>query len=743
MNEKAINEEYRKIIHLLDNKNLKEALQAIEQFIFGVPRWELRSSLEEISTSYKYMLQYMQQGIVDPDKNNLYNKLLSSAYYLADRTRILQLASFSPQFYSDRIRYYKLIPLRSLPELQMELESYTEDLALSNLLGEDNASQEMKLADIRKRHEQAYSELFYRVWLSERWTETDEEEARNLLTSLLVPINDLSLFISAITMSLMEYFDVRKLMLLFDAYQHTSNEINQRALIGIALIIFIYDERLSIYPEITARISLLNESDKFVNDMNRIQIQLLRSRETKKIDKKMREEIIPEMMKNANLTNRKLDIDDTDEENFSQDQNPDWEDWMERSGMNDKLKEMSELQMEGADVYMSTFSQLKTYPFFHDMANWFYPFDTQHSAIVQAFSTNTKKRNFLLDSMLQSGFFCNSDKYSFALTIVQIPQAQREMMTQQFEAQNEALEEVKSQERLLAYSQKAETISNQYIQDLYRFFKIYPRRHEFRDIFEESLNLQACKTLKETFNNTQSILTLAGYLFSKDYMLEALMLYQDLVDKGEGNAEIYQKIGYCFQRIKNYEKAIEAYLQADLLQGDNLWTNRHLAFCYRQLKQYEKALAYYKKVEEVQPDNLNILLQIGLCLVEMKQCDEALAYFFKVEYLDNKSAKAQRAIAWCSFITQKYAQALKYYTKIVEQQPQMQDYLNIGHVLWVTGNINKAVQEYAKALSLSKNRETFINQFYKDEEALINAGIIRQEIPLMIDLVQYTAEEIL
>lgn len=741
MNERAINEKYREITHLLDNKNLKEALQAIEQFIFGVPEWELRSSLEEINTSYKYMLQYMQQGIVDPDKNKLYNKLLSTAYYLTDRTRILQLASFSSQFYFDRIRYYKLIPLRSLPELQMELESYTEDLALSNLLGEDSANREMKLTDIRKRHEQAYSELFYRIWLSERWTETDEEEAGNLLNSLLISINDLSLFVSAITMSLMEYFDARKLMLLLDAYQHTSNEINQRALIGIALVVFMYDERLLIYPEITARISLLNESDKFISDMNRIQIQLLRSRETKKIDKKMREEIIPEMIKNANLTSRKLDIDDTDEENFSEDQNPDWEDWMERSGMNDKLKEMSELQMEGADVYMSTFSQLKTYPFFHDMANWFYPFDTQHSAIVQAFSTNTKKRNFLLDSMLQSGFFCNSDKYSFALTIVQIPQAQREMMAQQFESQNDALNEIKSQEKLLAYSQKAETISNQYIQDLYRFFKIHPRRHEFRDIFEESLNLQACKTFKETFNNTQSMLTLAGYLFSKDYMLEALMLYQDIIDKGEGNTEIYQKIGYCHQRNRNYDKAIEAYLQADLRQADNLWTNRHLATCYRQLKQYDKALTYYKKVEEVQPENLNILLQIGLCLVEIKQCDEALAYFFKVEYLDNKSTKAQRAIAWCSFITGKYAQSLKYYTKALGQKPQMQDYLNMGHVLWVTGEINKAVESYVKALSTSKNPETFINQFYKDKEALIDAGIDEQEIPLMIDLVRYTSEE--
>ena len=165
-------------------------------------------------------------------------------------------------------------------------------------------------------------------------------------------------------MSLMENFDLRKFMLLFDAYQHSSNQVNQRALVGIALLTFTYDSRLYIYPEIKARLELLNESKDLAENLNRIQIQLLRSRETKKIDKKMREEIIPEMIKKVNRMNRKLDIDEAEEESYSEDKNPDWNEWIEESGLNDKLKEMSELQMEGADVYMSTFSQLKTFPFF-------------------------------------------------------------------------------------------------------------------------------------------------------------------------------------------------------------------------------------------------------------------------------------------------------------------------------------------------------------------------------------------
>lgn len=80
----------------------------------------------------------------------------------------------------------------------------------------------------------------------------------------------------------------------------------------------------------------------------------------------MREEIIPEMMKNPKLNLEGLDED-------AEDHNPEWEEWIDRSGITDKLRELGELQMSGADVYMSTFSQLKHFPFFRKISHWFYP----------------------------------------------------------------------------------------------------------------------------------------------------------------------------------------------------------------------------------------------------------------------------------------------------------------------------------------------------------------------------------
>lgn len=71
----------------------------------------------------------------------------------------------------------------------------------------------------------------------------------------------------------------------------------------------------------------------------------------------------------------------------------------------------------------------------------------------------------------------------FCFTMLQMPESQRNLMQQQLNGQHEASEELK--ERLKEMSQskaRAEFVSRQYIHDLYRFFKLWSRRHEIHDI---------------------------------------------------------------------------------------------------------------------------------------------------------------------------------------------------------------------------------------------------------------------
>lgn len=731
MNEQAIQEQYQHIVSLLEQKRLKEAQIQLEAFLWNCNDWTLRNRLEQAKVSYQYMLQYMRQGVNDPERQKLYRQLLAETRELAEQARISLLDEVSTHYYHALHKNKRNMEAGyGMSSWLKVLESFPDDMAVCQLMPDNKQSLDSAL----QRHEETAQYLFLTTWGNSGWTAEEEREARMYLESELLPVNDLCLFTGAVLLSLMECFDPRKFSWLLDAATHADTQVSQRALVIIAIVLHIHPNRLWLYPELEARLSLLNEDGSFGKQLNRVYIQLLRSQETEKIDKKMREEIIPEMMKNVSIMrNMKYGFEENMDED---DRNPDWEKAFEESGLGDKIREMNELQLEGADVYMSTFAQLKSYPFFQNPHNWFYPFDMQHSGIIREFGLKPTGDNAILSLILQSGFFCNSDKYSLCFTMAHIPQAQRNMMLSQMTSQdlNELMDESKSS-GLRQYAQRPDVISNQYIHDLYRFFKLSQRRHEFRDIFKEEIALHRIPALKDILRKPELLVTIADFHFRKEHPAEALGIYQEVIDMDYADADIFQKTGYCLQKEKRYKEAISAYRKADVLKPDHIWTIRHLATCYRQLRDFASALEYYRKVEAIQPENRNVTFFIGSCLAEQERYEEALQCFFKLDLMENDCIKAWRAIGWCSFVSGKSEQAMRYYEKVLALKPIATDYLNAGHVALRLGNMEKAAELYGKAASESGNRETFLDIFDKDKETLIKLGIDENDIPLIRDLV--------
>ena len=723
MNEQAIQEQYQHIVNLLEQKRLKEAQVQLEAFLWNCNDWTLRNRLEQAKVSYQYMLQYMRQGINDPERQKLYRQLLAETWELAEQTRISLLDEVSTRYYHSLHKNKKnMVAGYGMSSWLKVLESFPDDMAVCQLMPDNKQSLDSAL----QRHEGTAQYLFLTTWGNSGWTAEEEQEARLYLESELLPVNDLCLFTGAILLSLMECFDPRKFSWLLDAATHADTQVNLRALVIIAIILHIHSSRLRLYPELMAKLSLLDEDGSFGKQLNRVYIQLLRSRETEKIDKKMREEIIPEMMKNPKLNLEGLDED-------AEDHNPEWEEWIDRSGITDKLRELGELQMSGADVYMSTFSQLKQFPFFRKISHWFYPFDPQYQDIAKLSLGNDEQKISLLNILMNSDVFCNSDKYSFCFTMLQMPESQRNLMQQQLNGQHEASEELK--ERLKEMSQskaRAEFVSRQYIHDLYRFFKLWSRRHEIHDIFEDTLDLWNKEALSQALLHKEYINKLADYLFTHDDLAEAGILYDKSIELyNRKNAELWQKAGFIYQKIGSYKKAIDYYLQSDLLIPDNTWNNRHLAQCYRKEGNYPKALEYYNKVEQAQPDSLNLALQIGQCLMALERYDEALAYFFKVEYLDKKPQNARRAIGWCSFITGNHQQAKKYYDLLIsEPKPIMEDWMNAGHVYYILNETEKSIEYYRKAQELCDSHDEFVRLYQIDKKDLIKQGA--NEVDLFI-----------
>ena len=729
MTKQEIQKYFETINRSLERKELKNAFDLLILLLSRLQNWQMQEELNVLQDTYKTMLLYLLQGVKDPEREKIYNNLLRSAYHLSD-SAVLQLKVSG----DDSLFYEKLRSIRFyIPESTNQLITAWEDIvgkiALTDLLDEKTKIQNLKELEIQK--ESLLRKFFYAIWLSGAWTAEETDQWSDILNNSLDTVFLPGTLISAILLNLLETFDERKAVLLFEAANSEIEEVRERAIVGIVLFLRKYNNRLPLYTGITERLNLLAENPAFIRQVRHVLLQFILSRETEKITRKIKDELLPEVMKMSPKLGEKFTLDDLMNDAGMDEKNPEWQTRLTESGLQDKLQEFSELQMEGADVMHSSFIHLKSYPFFNEPANWFSLFSIPSEAIDNEELTN------LANILTNASMLCNSDKYSLFLSVSQMPENHRKMLISQFSAENESVKEA-LKEDLQNPSQTIDFRIRQYVQDLYRFYKLHPRRLDFEDIFEIKPEFYKVPAINQLIKDYESLLTIGEYYFNKNYFEEAADIYQMLLIEEPNNDMLYQKRGYCLQMMNHLEEALECYRRAELLNANHSWTIKKLAHCSRLLKNPEEALHYYKKAEQLHPDNLSIQLNIGHCYLELKDYDQALKYYFKVEYLTKNKEKAWRPIAWCSFLTGKFKQANDYYLKIMENNPIASDYLNAGHVQLVTGNIQDALRLYKSGFEKSNQfPKDFINTFSQDIPELVKAGIKEEEIPFIVDSILY------
>lgn len=711
--EKA-SELHSQVSNLLRNEQLMKALTKLKTLVDEAEDWNLRQDFENLESTYQRMLGFIEQNMVDPDRGKMYYNLLTKGMVLNDRLlRAIQI-QLSTTLYYKTIR--ETIRQAHLTSLYNATEWLKNRLAIPSLSTEEF---------IKVQHD-----FFHVLWTSDIWSPSERENITQLLDT--IPENMGALFVSAVTLGLMEMYDPQKFLFLLDTYNHPADTISQRALVGIALGCVMHDNRLRSNEEVGTRLMTMTDNSQFEKELQFAQMQLLRSRETAKISKFMNEEFIPEMMKNPILKKDKTGLDSLSVEDVA---NPEWEKWIESKDVKNKMHIMNELYNTGADIHMASFANMKNFPFFKEIANWFIPFDTTHPAIAIASEGQEEVDPPLIRQLIEGSEFCDSDCYSLYLFLASLPKDTRQIMGKQMPAMTD---EVKEQlKELHAKHNSRANLCKKYTQNLYRFYKLFGRKHEFTDLFEEETNLQYTDTLQPFVNNEQHIAEVAGFLFNQKYYEEAEIMYAQLEIASVPTFETSQKRGFCLQQLKQYEKAIEQYEKAELIHPNNLWNLIHLAQCYHNTEQIEKATQCYLMAEEIAPDDLSLQLQTGNCLAKTGRYEEAFKRFFKVHYLNEKSTTVWRAIAWYSLMAGRMDQAEKFYTLIEENggKENANDLLNIGHMHWLNKRYSQAISYYRQCC-LMVGEDSFNDMISNDADDLIMMDIPPMDLPLIIDLVK-------
>jgi tetratricopeptide (TPR) repeat protein len=715
--------------------NLKKALDTTQLLADELQWGEVNDRLSDLRENYRLMLQYFMQGVEDPERKRIFSKLTGKLLQLITGVREELLMRNTTAFEYTQKRYFPHKLHFSSGSDLMDSLSYFHT---KQQQAEDDGIPlpEAELNRIRLNYERLLPDLFMIFWLSTTLGPTDRALFKQLLLPAFPGTTEKCLVVSGLTLNLWRMFDEEKLMLLLDACASENSMVRQRALVGLCFIMTRYSAYLPYFPAVRNRLILLADDNRILDNLINIIILIAGSSDTDRITRKMKEEILPEMMKISPMIKKRLDSESMSKSDDWSEENPEWNEMLEESGLGEKLQELTNLQLEGADVYMSTFAVLKNFPFFNEIAHWFLPFDPGFSAIHDLFAT--KDQN-LMSAFLNNSVICNSDKYSFSLSVMQMPVSQRDMMSRSFRAEADQLAEITRDESILKPNLADKNSARQYIQDLYRFFRLHPQHQEFDDMFGYALKIHESSFFDILSASSNLKEQLAEYSFTKNFYSVAVELYKELISASEPSAALYQKYGFSLQKLGRISEALAAYLKADMILPDDVWTVRKIALCYRLTGDFSKALEQYRHAGFLRPGTLSTGMQMAKCYIALDNYTQALQLYQQLETTYPEEQKIWRATGWCAFISGNLHQAEYYYEKLLSALPDAIDYLNAGHVALCLKKRPEAVQFYKRSLDLQQSGpELLAQQLEADKSYLLKNGLSADDLQLFSDALTYS-----
>ncbi len=698
--------DYKDILSKLRQENLAETFPLIRQKASEIGNWELTEKSENLWDTYQQMLQFMLQGMDDTQSERIRTDICHQLSFVVRRLERLERIKMHPEekFVSASKEMKRITSFESIVTQLETVANEMNEVAHDELIRD--SIRQHRMEGLKAQHESVLLNLFNWTWTSEVWRHADVDQANRIILSDSIPANDKAVFIAATTLSLLEFADSTKVLFLLDSYLVEDPLVSQRALVGFLLVFHLFFERLKENQELKDRLDIYSDDATFIHDLYAAMMQLQMSCTTDSVTSRMRNDIMPALMQG--LTKRRKAENNTinTDEFVKNGENPEW---MDDEKMNKKMHEMAEMQLDGADIYFASFSMLKGYSFFQQMPHWFYPFsldDATYTPELKKFADGTV--NKVIRLILGGSPFCNSDKYSLCFTFSQLGSMAESAVEAQINSQipdGMGLEELADDAEL--QRPKKSDICRHYVFDLYRFFNLYPYKQQFLNPFthlsKHPITPQSNPWLQHLLSGDKDEMAqYADFLMRKAFYEAALSIFTTIATNefDPDLASIWQKIGFCHQKLGHATEALYAYNVANSIKPNSKWTLSHLATLSYQAGQMDKAATYYQALLEMSPDNLKYLQQAAQSLMQSNCFDEALPLLYKASFLDEDSPRVQLLLAWCLLVNQKKEEAMPHIQSLLTEDTTHEEASILrGLALLIDRKIREAYQQLRPIVS--------------------------------------------
>lgn len=517
--------------------------------------------LNRIEEDFKRMSEFYAMGNIDPQLDSVYDNLTKRFHKLEKDIEIYNSAHNSPFFQrmlSDTNGDYTL----DLERISFELEEFNIDITMLDLETDEQVKAE-KSKQIYTKHHEFLKQLFAKLCLSPVLGSSHAETIKDIILCSTTSEIDAQVMVSALLISCLEVFDGYKADILYNVYKQSENEVlKQKALVAFVLCTnnsdSAYDLKLRpLKPAIVAN----------------IQRQIFYMSDSPRVEQIMQNEIMPDVIKNSEFDFKNNQIIRKNQDKLDDILNPHKDEEMIEK-MEETMKRMKNLQDQGSDLFFGGFKHIKQNPFFSTIMNWLCPFYLDHPQLPKI-EDDTDNR--IISKLIEKTPFCESDKYSFMLSmnraLATIPKEMKDMIIK-----GEAQLDIVGGD----ITRNSAYVRRTYLQDLFRFYQLCYYAKNLHNPFDQTkqqiiviskfLNLEMpeydecaislCKTLrklgmKTTFHNMLNEwqpITNKGKVYhafcdlEKGALVEAVNIFEEILEEEPHNIQaLFGLTKACFE----------------------------------------------------------------------------------------------------------------------------------------------------------------------------------------------------
>ena len=218
-------QQHKRIGKLISERKVKQSLDILDGMINESSGGFLRDEYDNIVLTYRNILRYTMEGVKDPERNKIYLKLMQTILMLSDRVKQDILSHYSgwhTYWVKQQIEKEYKLSGKSIVETVDDL-MFKQDLdEWLKLTSEFNPNPD---SEISKKHKQLIKNIFNHLWLTDYYGEAEESLISIIRSSGKFRWHEISVFVSAITLSLFRTWQSEKLFHLISMYEDGKEQV--------------------------------------------------------------------------------------------------------------------------------------------------------------------------------------------------------------------------------------------------------------------------------------------------------------------------------------------------------------------------------------------------------------------------------------------------------------------------------------------------------------------------------------